>query len=492
MWLRALRVRAFGALRDSSIELASGLNIVHGPNESAKSTWHAALTVGLCGRRRGAGRRADDARFEARHRPWDDAEQWAVNLALLLDDGREIEIDRDLAQQRATVVDTGLGGRAVDDDIVRDGSPDGAVWLGLDRASFHATASVRQAEILAVVAEAEGLRDHLARAATGGAGVTAAAALERLARFQKEQVGLDKTSAVKPLRKAVNALAEAQADLDAVRARHTEYQQLVVAADESHRGVGAASRHLRAAEATVAVASLREAEERMGRLEVLASEFPDGEPADIEEHNLSEVARVVERYRSLPLAPTSDLAEVHLLEDQLTGLADPPVGPVEVPEVVVAAIARYRASLETVPDLLAPYEPVGPGGDPAEVQGWVEPLRAQAARPVAAAEADLWDGRAALATAVAAGRNRRRAAMFGWGFVLVSLVGVAAPSSLWRAAAAMLAVVGVAVVALSARRIDLSQLPDVQALELAVSATHEAHRLHVAAIAQLDTTKAEA
>ena len=141
MWLRRLRIHAFGGLTDRELQLAPGLTVVHGPNESAKSTWHAALTVALCGRRRGAGRRQSDAAFEARHRPWDQPDRWAVGLDLVLDDGREIEIERDLLQQLVTVVDTGLGGRPVPDDLIRQGSPDGAVWLGLDRDTFPMTAS---------------------------------------------------------------------------------------------------------------------------------------------------------------------------------------------------------------------------------------------------------------------------------------------------------------------------------------------------------------
>ena len=68
-----------------SLELGPGLNVVHGPNESAKSSWHAALTAGLCGRRRGSGKRAVETAFEARHRPWDDPDNWALALDLVLD-----------------------------------------------------------------------------------------------------------------------------------------------------------------------------------------------------------------------------------------------------------------------------------------------------------------------------------------------------------------------------------------------------------------------
>ena len=47
--------RAFG-LRGARIDLAPGMTVVAGPNESGKSTWHAALPPGSPGLKRGRGR----------------------------------------------------------------------------------------------------------------------------------------------------------------------------------------------------------------------------------------------------------------------------------------------------------------------------------------------------------------------------------------------------------------------------------------------------
>ena len=66
MRIRRVIAQAFGPLAGQTLELADGLTVVHGPNESAKSSWHAALTAALCGLKRG-GR---DEEFE-RYRPWD-------------------------------------------------------------------------------------------------------------------------------------------------------------------------------------------------------------------------------------------------------------------------------------------------------------------------------------------------------------------------------------------------------------------------------------
>ena len=87
---------AFGPFSGRTLRLAPGLNVIYGPNEAGKSTWHAALFAGLCGMRRGRGAgRAEDRDFAARHRPWDGI-AWEVGVVVALEDGRRIELRHDL------------------------------------------------------------------------------------------------------------------------------------------------------------------------------------------------------------------------------------------------------------------------------------------------------------------------------------------------------------------------------------------------------------
>ena len=113
--------------------------------------------------------------------------RWHVNLEVELDDGRIIEIDRDLNDARTTTLDVGMGGREVTDDLMNQGSPDGAKWLGLDRTTFPKTASVNQADVLSILDlgnnERHALQEHLAQAAAGGRGGTAAGAIECIRKF---------------------------------------------------------------------------------------------------------------------------------------------------------------------------------------------------------------------------------------------------------------------------------------------------------------------
>jgi len=175
--VRFLRVRAdaFGPFpANATLDLAPGMNVIFGPNEAGKSSWHAALYAGLCGVRRARGPiLAPDQRFEELHRPWGGSRPWAVTAFVALDDGTEIELRHDLNARTAQVSDRVLG-RPFPHDLVGDGAPDGARLLGLDRRAFLATACVRQAELLGVRDSAAHLQQYLQQAvATGAADGTA-------------------------------------------------------------------------------------------------------------------------------------------------------------------------------------------------------------------------------------------------------------------------------------------------------------------------------
>ncbi|MDO8732341.1 MAG: AAA family ATPase [Actinomycetota bacterium] len=228
MRIESVSAIAFGPLAGESLEFAPGFTVIVGANESAKSSWHAAIYAALCGRRRGKGASTlTDRRFADLHRPWD-RNDWAVSARVLLDDGRQIEVTQDLAQKvdsRATELALA---RDVSDEIMHEGSIDASRWLGLDRTSFLATACINQASLLKVLEEAGGLQDFLGRAAASATiETTAASALELIQNYQRENVGRDISSAVKPLRKAKEALEKAEsARIVAVR-EHDEYLLLV-------------------------------------------------------------------------------------------------------------------------------------------------------------------------------------------------------------------------------------------------------------------------
>jgi hypothetical protein len=217
MQIESVTARGFGPLSGQTLRLAPGFTVIVGGNESGKSSWHAATFAALCGRRRAKGRPgSDEQAFIDAHRPWS-GEAWAVSCRLVLDDGREVELRQDLSGKVDCRANDVLLARDVSAEIMVDGSPDASAWLGLTRAAFRATACVGQSEVLKVLDAADGLQQSLQRvASTAGASGTAAGAIARLEECRRESVGRDTATAVKPLRRALDAVAVAQQRLAAM------------------------------------------------------------------------------------------------------------------------------------------------------------------------------------------------------------------------------------------------------------------------------------
>ncbi|MCY3839716.1 MAG: AAA family ATPase [Gammaproteobacteria bacterium] len=227
MHFESVKAHDFGPFHERTLDLAPGMNVIYGPNEAGKSSWHAALYVGLCGMRRGKGQPLkDDREFSERHRPWDGTGAWQAGAVVKLADGHRVELRHDLAGKvDCSAQDADLAGRDYTSDVLFDGSPDGSCWLGLNRKSFLSTACIRQADILRVLGDADSLQQDMQRAAaTAGTDATAAEALRRLGEYRTTHVGT-RRAPTKPLLVTETKATEASAALEEARARHGEYMR---------------------------------------------------------------------------------------------------------------------------------------------------------------------------------------------------------------------------------------------------------------------------
>jgi DNA repair exonuclease SbcCD ATPase subunit len=371
---------AFGPLRDEVLELAPGCTVVHGPNESGKSSWHAALTTAVTGRRRGRGGRTGAERdFAERHRPWD-GDRWLVGARVRLADGRVVSLRQDL-DEPARCQANDQTGRPVLDEILADGMPDASRWLGLDREAFRACVSVRQSDVARVSEGAGSLQQYLQRAAsTRKAESTAGAALERLRDYKAKQVGLDKRSAVKPLRRAKTAVAHAQ---DAVVQATASHRALLETTEECERLLAVAEQARRARRAAEALEAARQADEvdrRVTRIADLTARCPE-EPPDqgLDDQEAQEVAAALARWDERPTVPdppSPSAAELH------ARLAEPvtEVGDTEVHATVQDAVRSFESAREAF-DQHRDREPAGhalpPGTEPVELRELARRLRAE-------------------------------------------------------------------------------------------------------------------
>ncbi|MDE0318779.1 MAG: AAA family ATPase [Acidimicrobiaceae bacterium] len=354
MWFSNIRARAFGPLhsdKGDQLQFTSGLNVVHGPNETGKSSWHAALSAALCGRRRGPGRTTDDATFAERHRPWSSGEDgpWAVEAEMVRGDGTRVRFDRDLRLNETEVCDPELGDRRLVDlesEITHDGSPDGALLVGLNRSTFAMAASVRQAGVVSDLGNPDALQEQLARAAAGSDDATAARALERIESFRSEHVGRKRKNAIRPLPKAIDAEERARSELDAVRGRRDKYLDDMATADGLREAVG-------------------ELEEERDRVHACAATRRAHDEAAKLVGKVHELEELSDRVGDCDAPELADVTPLAQAVSKVEAIGDPATTSLEPAELLVESMAELDAQMQSFP----------PAPEVAQVQQWVAPLR---------------------------------------------------------------------------------------------------------------------
>lgn len=362
MRINSVTAHAFGPLAGESLNFAPGMTVIVGDNESAKTSWHAAIYAALCGRTRRKGRPGiSEQAFMDRHKPWDSPD-WEVSCQLTLDDGRQIEMRHDLAGNVAcSATDLQLA-RDVSNEIMEDGSPDAAVWLGLDRRSFMATACIQQAQLLGVLSEADGMQKILQRASsTAGVDATAAEALARLETFQKTHVGRDDARSVRPMRRAVLALDAARTSLAQARRDHAEYLSAVEEVDRLRSIATQAQRELALHEAATARKRANDFAARCERAAVLRDHLGDTPPPALTQTDAlgKQVARALETWAKRPQPIELIGPSVQELEARIAALPEVPSGDLTVDEDARAAhdeLSRLKAELKAM-EATAPTTP---------------------------------------------------------------------------------------------------------------------------------------
>jgi exonuclease SbcC len=355
MRIERVSAGAFGPIVRAVMEFAPGLTIVYGPNESGKSSWHAALYVGLCGVRRSRGRgTSEDREFEALHKPWDGT-RWEVGSNLRLEDGRRIELHFDLAGRvDCSARDTDLG-RDVSNEIM-DGTPDASRWLGLDRRSFLATACIQQADLLGVLAAPALLQEHMQRAAaTAGTDATAAAAITRLEDFKKERVGADRVHGRRPMRSAKDAFDTAEANVRSARQAHDQFSEVAARADRAAKRADESEHNLRALRASIDSSALAQLEERLSRARELAERYPHGPPPGLvaDEALVRRVAAAIQAAEQAPEAIWLTGRTSQDIGRELDALPKVLAGDLEPHNEVIAARDRLQLAEQAI-ELLGP------------------------------------------------------------------------------------------------------------------------------------------
>ena len=322
MRFESVNAFAFGPFRNATLELAPGMNVVYGPNEAGKSSWHAALYAGLCGVRRARGRQSrDDTAFADLHRPWGNNTPWNVGVIVVLDDGRRVELRHDLAGGvDSSARDADLAGRDYSNEILNEGTPDGARWLGLTRRSFVLTACIRQAQILRLLDSPADLQTELQLAAdTSDRDGTAGEALVRLREFHADSVGSERAPS-KPLRISRDQAQRAQRRLEEAQVAHGEYLDRWLKVDELEQLARKREQGLAVFRAARAVVAANNAASRLQKAGELHAHFPEGVPRrpSQDETLVRQVASAIARWNQRPLVNEPEGECTPILKARLT------------------------------------------------------------------------------------------------------------------------------------------------------------------------------
>jgi hypothetical protein len=374
MYINSVRATAFGPFRAQTLELAPGLNVVHGPNEAGKSSWFAATYAGLAGRRRARGRGTTvQAEFAKRHKPWAGS-QWRAAVTVTLDSGLVLAIEHDLRQGESRILDASSRRpipladleRRLGIGLTTEATLDGTRLLGLNRDSARATIFTGQADILRVLADARELQELLERAATtAGADATADGALTWLAARRSEWVGSVSVGA-KPLRARRTALEGVR---DVTSQRRDDLIRLVEAIAERHR-IEILLRQARAdLELADRVLRWQEVHELRGRIDQaieLSAKLTASAGAGlaVDEENLRAATAILGAFETgsdvVPLPPGPSATD---LQAEIDALPERPDGDLEPrPEVEAAhrELSRAQTALTTLMN--------DPSDDPEPVQ----------------------------------------------------------------------------------------------------------------------------
>ncbi len=103
-----LTVAGFGKLAARELRFGPGLTVVQGPNESGKSTTHAALRASLFGLTSGGRRTREETAAIERFRPWAEG-RYGSMLELAADDGRRLRLEWDFERCRFALRDAATG-----------------------------------------------------------------------------------------------------------------------------------------------------------------------------------------------------------------------------------------------------------------------------------------------------------------------------------------------------------------------------------------------
>lgn len=192
MKVEEIKINSFGTLRNKEINLSDKINIIHGKNESGKSTLLAYIKTAFYGISRNKnGKEISDY---DKYKPWS-GEEFSGKIKYTLDSGEQFEIFRDFNKKNPKIYNAKLEDVTNQFNIdKKEGSQFFFEQVGIDENIFTSTITAEQQEVKLSEQRQNILIQKIANiAGTGNSNMSYNKAKDRLNKKQLDEVGTERT-----------------------------------------------------------------------------------------------------------------------------------------------------------------------------------------------------------------------------------------------------------------------------------------------------------
>lgn len=192
MKVEEIKINAFGTLKNKEINLSDKINIIHGKNESGKSTLLTYIKTAFYGISRNKnGKEISDY---DKYKPWS-GEEFSGKIKYTLDNGEQFEIFRDFNKKNPKIYNAKLEDVTNQFNIdKKEGSQFFFEQVGIDENIFTSTIMAEQQEVKLSEQRQSILIQKIANiAGTGNSNMSYNKAKDRLNKKQLDEVGTERT-----------------------------------------------------------------------------------------------------------------------------------------------------------------------------------------------------------------------------------------------------------------------------------------------------------
>ena len=192
MKVEEIKINAFGTLKNKEINLSDKINIIHGKNESGKSTLLTYIKTAFYGISRNKnGKEISDY---DKYKPWS-GEEFSGKIKYTLDNGEQFEIFRDFNKKNPKIYNAKLEDVTNQFNIdKKEGSQFFFEQVGIDETIFTSTIMAEQLEVKLSEQRQNILIQKIANiAGTGNSNMSYNKAKDRLNKKQLDEVGTERT-----------------------------------------------------------------------------------------------------------------------------------------------------------------------------------------------------------------------------------------------------------------------------------------------------------